>query len=682
MRGYQVFRCRSTVRVYRAANRGSPAQFRMVEFVQLLLLILAVMLSLSGMRFREDSPLMVWAWQTAAMSHSVVTLVGIGTFLGCMAVAGLLHEPLPRIHDEFSYLLMSDTLAHGHVSNPAPPLSEFFDTFHVLMRPVYASKYFPAQGLFLAVGEKLTGHPAVGLWLSSALACAAMCWMLQAWVGPTWALLGGFLMTVQVGVYSYWSQSYWGGMVAALGGALFFGAVRRLWERSKWQNAILLALGLVILANSRPLEGLLAVLPLAVLLPIRLWRERRWQEVGFWRDLVLPAGAVLVLGATATGAYNHAITGSVLKSPYALHEQQYQESPPLIFMPPRPAISYSSFWVWDYYHLQENRLYTAQHKPSLWGIAIARKLRTWWFFYCGILLTPALVLPGLLRGRTARYIQMALLAGLIGLSLASGLRSVIPHATIDILAMMQIGLLWVVFEDFWPRVALATSSLLILEMFFAKWSFPHYFAPAACLVLFLEIEGLRRIWHWKREGVVTPAQASRSERRRASRQRAKASQEAGSLWRGFVLLLPVVCVISLAMRVEARINDWSEDSHSPDRDALPMQDWSLRRVDLEHWLERQPSPQLVFVRYSQRHNVNFEWVYNRADLVHSHLIWARYLGPEHDKLLQQQFPGRIPWVIDADRPEPQLVPYAEAIASSGFTPSAPQVAPEEDRPDW
>jgi hypothetical protein len=37
---------------------------------------------------------------------------------------------------------------------------------------------------------------------------------------------------------------------------------------------------------------------------------------------------------------------------------------------------------------------------------------------------------------------------------------------------------------------------------------------------------------------------------------------------------------------------------------------------------------------------------------------------------------------DTDRPDPQLVPYADAIAGSGFTPSAPQVAVEEDRPDW
>jgi len=34
-------------------------------------------------------------------------------------------------------------------------------------------------------------------------------------------------MALQYGIYSYWSQTYWGGMVAALGGALVFGAARR-----------------------------------------------------------------------------------------------------------------------------------------------------------------------------------------------------------------------------------------------------------------------------------------------------------------------------------------------------------------------------------------------------------------------------------------------------------------------
>lgn len=136
--------------------------------------------------------------------------------LGCWIASVVLHRPTPGIHDEFSYLLMGETFSHGHVANPAPPLPEFFDTFHELVHPVYASKYFAVQGLFLAVGDKLGGHPYIGLWLSSALACVAFMWMLEAWISPGWALLGGIILAVQYGIYSYWSQTYWGGFASVL----------------------------------------------------------------------------------------------------------------------------------------------------------------------------------------------------------------------------------------------------------------------------------------------------------------------------------------------------------------------------------------------------------------------------------------------------------------------------------
>jgi hypothetical protein len=556
---------------------------------------------------------------------------------------------------------MGETFAHGRLSNPTPPVSEFFDTFHVLMRPVYASKYFPAQGLFLALGEKLAGHPAVGVWLSSALACAAITWMLQAWLSPGWGLLGGILFAVQYGVFSYWSQSYWGGMVPALGGALFFGALRRLWNASSWQNAVWGALGLLILANSRPLEGLLTTLPATFLFLHRIYQSHRWREHEVWTSLVLPLGIVLAPGIMAMSAYNRAITGSALKTPYMLHEQQYQESPPLLFLPKRPQLTYSSHWLGVYYDVHEMQSYLSQRNPKLWPLAVGRKIATWWDFYCGILLSIPLFLPGLLRRDRMRIFQIIFLVGFGALPLALD-NAIAWRILIDALLPLEIGVLWFVFSDFWSRLATATCTLVLFEAFFTKWFFPHYFAPAACLVLILQVEGLRQIWDWNQ---VEPPEhsVSRSDRRRLARKN-RSRQSLGLNFRWLVYTIPVACALWLVLRVENRLNGWwKDDPHGLDRETLLMNDWSLDRANIDKWLEQQPTPQLVFVRYSQYHNVIFEWVYNHADIMHSHVIWARDLGAEHNKLLLNILPDRTVWLVEADRREPQLVPYAEAVSN-------------------
>ncbi len=245
-----------------------------------------------------------------------IVLIGLLTFTAEVIFCMMTYIPVPGIHDEFAYLLTADTFAHGRLTNETHPMWEHFESYHIFHKPTYQGKYPPGQGMVLAAGQVLFGLPIVGVWFSIAAAVSAITWMLYGWLPPRWALLGGLLTLIRPIVFIGWGQTYWGGAVAMTGGALIFGALPRLQQSFRSRDAILMGLGLVLLANSRPYEGLVASLPVAVLLFISLVRTGRHSMLDKIKSVILPIALILVTAVAWMGYYNYRVTGNALTMPY------------------------------------------------------------------------------------------------------------------------------------------------------------------------------------------------------------------------------------------------------------------------------------------------------------------------------------------------------------------------------
>jgi hypothetical protein len=382
-----------------------------------------------------------------------VALVGLAAFATSAAVSLAVRMPQPVITDEFCYLLAADTFAHGRLTNSTHPMWVHFETIGVIHEPTYSSKYPPGQGLFLAAGQMLTGQPIVGVWLSVAFACAAICWMLLAWLPPRWALLGGLLAILHPTVL-HWSQTFWGGAVAMGGGALLIGAFRRLALKPRARDAVLMGLGLAVLANSRPFEGavLAAILLLGLLVRMVSRRGPSWR-ISLTR-IVLPLSLVLALTVGAMGYYNLRVTGSPLKMPYMIHEALYNPVPFFFWQKPKPLLSYRHKVIRDVYEEWALPPYELQRES--------------------------------LRGFTVGIMdKITMLAG-----------AAFP---LFVLALPLLALPAMVSRNRWMLFALLACAIFLLVIFSDTWMWPHYAAPAVGFAFILVLGAVRhlRAWRWR-----------------------------------------------------------------------------------------------------------------------------------------------------------------------------------------
>jgi len=291
---------------------------------------------------------------------AVVFLATLGARLALVPVIGV---PFPLGYDERSYLLMAEMFTHGHLAYPQHPLWKSFETFDENFYPAYSSMYPPAQGAALAVGD-LLGHPWLGVLLSMAVMGGAIVWMLQAWLPARWAFLGGVIAFCNIGIASYWMNRYFGGAVAAIGGAMVLGALPRL-RRLRVRDSLALGVGVAILANSRPYEGLLFCIPAAMWLLIWLKGKSAPPLGSTAVKVVLPAALVLCLTAAFMAYYNWRLTGNALLMPHALNFRTYDTSAMFLWQHAKPLIHYNNHQYELYYNVWDRGLYNGTWRDAL-----------------------------------------------------------------------------------------------------------------------------------------------------------------------------------------------------------------------------------------------------------------------------------------------------------------------------
>jgi len=380
-------------------------------------------------RFRAIENFFVRLSRRRSLILLLVFLLAIGLRLAWLP---FVHYPYPRVHDEFSYLLQADLFAHGHLSLPAHPMSRYFETFYVNFHPTYSSMYPPAQATVLAAGQ-LLGHPWIGVLLSAAAMFAALLWTLQGWFPPHWALFGALLALVRFDLVSYWVNSYWGGAVAAGAGALVLGALPRLRRQWRTRDALILGAGICILANARPLEGLIFSVGAALVLTSWLIRRRLAGRPIPFRAVLVPIALCLATNTAFTLYYNWRVTGDPLVIPHEIYYRQYMSVPPFIWEKMLPPKVYPNKEFHNFYNVWVRAQFNGTFRDAL---RVEReKLCDFWKFFLGTLLSiPFLTLPWMIRDRKTRLFLFFFAVSAVGLL---GVTWFLPHYAAPVFAVIM-----------------------------------------------------------------------------------------------------------------------------------------------------------------------------------------------------------------------------------------------------
>ena len=257
---------------------------------------------------------------TSAIRFRRAILLGAFVSVALLAVSFLSGRTLTlRFGDEYSYFLQARMFSQGVLALPAHPMADFFETFYVQVKPVYASMYFPGTALlYLPSGWGLFPFWALPL-LAAGTTAGLLYLVLSEFLNGAWGAVGVYLL-VSTPMFRFTAPMFLSHIPTLLLGLCV------VWGWLKWRRtptgfwAVWTGAASGWLLVTRPVDALAFLLPTGVGLAADLLRQPGKQRC---RSICLVMGSALpFLGFQAV--YNRAVTGSTLQFPWSVMAKDTQ----------------------------------------------------------------------------------------------------------------------------------------------------------------------------------------------------------------------------------------------------------------------------------------------------------------------------------------------------------------------
>jgi hypothetical protein len=222
-------------------------------------------------------------------------------------------------------------------------------------------------------------------------------------------------------------------------------------RRQRIGDALLMALGIAIVANTRPFEGfVLSLTAVAALLVWMAGKKSPPARVLIYR-IALPLVLSLAVVGVAMGYYFWRVTGSAFHMPYQVNRDTYAVARYFLWQHANPQPVYHHEAMRDFYLRHELPDYLEARTLRGLLVAMLIKVGRLWIFYIGPALTiPLFLLPCVLHDRRIRPLVIA------------------------------------------GAVCLTGTGLIVFFM-------AHYAAPMTAVIVAVLVQGMRhlRVWRWE-----------------------------------------------------------------------------------------------------------------------------------------------------------------------------------------